>query len=211
MKNRRAGVFIAGLLGAVILVGLLVGLLRQLASSVTLLPPDPQRHFDLQLTLEDVPKGYVQRYSIPVTYDEGTGRTFVFSGAGVEETWVNLVQNVVLFPSSATAQKYFTTEIADLERASLSDSFSPFEENLLAHADVAYTQCDRRIDTLTETTGKQWRSQFCVALAIYDDTLVYITGNIFPEKYMDLDSFGSVLRAVDAKFVSPILQVGQSQ
>ena len=61
MKNRRAGVFIAGLLGAVILVGLLVGLLRQFVSPVTPLSPDPQRHFDLQLTLEDVPNGYVQR------------------------------------------------------------------------------------------------------------------------------------------------------
>ena len=203
MKNRRAGVLIAGLLGALILTGLLFGLLRQFAYSVTSISPDQERLFDLQLTYEDVPSGYVRQPSSQVSYDSGVGRQFVFYGADLERTWVNLVQDVVVFPSSMTAQAYFSTKIDDLERASLSDSFSPFANNLLSHADVAYTRCDRRVDLVTETTGSQWRFQYCVALAVYGDTLIYITGNIFPERYMNLDSFGSVLRAVDAKFVAP--------
>ena len=205
MKNHRAGVLVVGLLTTLILGGLLFGILRQFVSSTSSVSSDQGRLFDLQLTLEDVPSGYVQIPSQPVSYDDGNGRQFVFIGAGSESPWVHLVQSVVVFPSITAAHAYFLAEISDLERASLSDSFSPFANNLLSHADVAYTRCDRRVDLVTEPTGSQWRFQYCVALAVYDDTLIYITGNIFPERYMNLDSFGSVLRAVDAKFVDPIV------
>jgi hypothetical protein len=178
------------------------GLVNLLKRSLPTLTPLEIRFQESFITAEDLPLGW-HRGRMGIRTEEVAGaeaRFLVFYGTwDPDKTWVNVGQEIVLYPDPETAASAYEKRLADYTESWSTPSSLDFD----SHADQVQVLCFKgaTIDGVYH--------QSCDAVGLYGDLLVILGANVFEDRWLTMEDFRAVLEAMDRQIVATAEKAGQ--
>jgi hypothetical protein len=186
-----------GLLGGCSLLLLLISIVvPRLAAYQPGFTPELTRIFAAQIQQGDVPDGYVRQTAQVRELLGVEGRLFYFLGAGRQQRWVAVSQEVYVFDNPDLAKHAFEERLATMIPSRSADKHVYPSVLLFPH------QADQLQGGCLPSNINGIESNSCVVVARYDDMVIMLVANVFEDRWLTITDFRRVLEAMDRRAVA---------
>lgn len=170
-------------------------------------PPDASAVSDVELVMllliepQNLPTPWrpdlIHTNSLSVPEGLGASRWFAESG---NRTWVNVFQDVFVFPHSVQAERYYDEQVEEYGTLEFQGWDSMPTLRFAHHADATHLACHESYVNNHHHFG-------CYVVGRYGRIVTVVGGHIFDRKWLTAEQFRQVLIEVDSKLVEQLESV----
>lgn len=141
----------------------------------------------------DLPFGWGDRRSMAAEVPGAIGRNITYYAEGPGRSYVNVGQQMMIYPDESAARLAYETIVAEAFPAEYADRWhTPPELEIGGRSDQMKIAC-----LSGSINGMPFKG--CRAIAQYSDMVMYLTGNVFENRWLTMEQFRRLVERVDAK------------
>ena len=141
----------------------------------------------------DLPFGWGDRRSTAAEIPGAIGRNITYYAEGPGRSYVNVGQQLIIYPDKSAARLAYETIVAEAFPAVYADRWlTPPELEIGGRSDQMKIAC-----LSGSINGMPFKG--CRAIAQYSDMVMYLSGNVFEDRWLTMEQFRRLVERVDAK------------
>ena len=141
----------------------------------------------------DLPFGWGDRRSTVAEVPGAIGRNITYYAEGPGQSYVNVGQQMMIYPDENTARLAYEEIVVQAFPAEYADRWlTPPELEFEGRSDQMKIACLSGLINGMPFEG-------CRAIAQYSEMVMYLSGNVFEDRWLTMDQFKRLVERVDAK------------
>jgi hypothetical protein len=200
---RKALPWILSGIALVVLIGLLtitVSDPRIRSLDLRPVPRSPQERFAIgMMDATDLPASYNIRQGKPIDIPGAVAREVVYFGADPRsQPWVNVSQTMAIYPNQEASRAGYEAAVAEAIPSQYADAWLQVPElQFQEHADAITAAC-------LPTQINDLPVQSCSIVALYNDSVMTLWGNVFEDRPITMGQFRRLLERVDRRMTNAL-------
>ena len=149
------------------------------------------------MDVADLPALWGHRTGQTLHRSDAVGRRVTYYGPGSQiVSWIYVTQDVFIYPNEAESHNGFETLVDEAIPADYASEWPrPPDLDFSGHADELAVGCrSGRVDDIPLRS--------CHMIARYGDMTMWVTANVFDDRWITMPQFGRLLERLDAKLES---------
>ena len=158
----------------------------------------------LRIKVEDLPSGWHWGGERIEDVPGAEARFLWYYGPpGESKTWVNISQKIILYPDPQAAANAYDWWVTEYIPPAHKDAW------ILPPGLEFIGQADQMVVACHPGYINNMHHYACNAIGLYGDTIVVLHGNVFDDRWLTMEDFQAVLKAMDRRIVAATEEAGQ--